>query len=352
MLATNPSLFFFSSSKPSSTRLRCRAATGDLPRGPAFPRLIQFPSAAADAAAVGVRIGQEAELDGGSARLRGGGSGSGSGGVKVNAMERKWSRDRESYLTHNGDPLPLPMTYPNTSPVSPEEIDRRLRCDPIVELYMNGQESVGVAKAQDLSVISTKGGRETICKCLPCQGIGYVQKITARKDIEVMEDLDNGRPPQNSGVSPSFEPNPYEMKRVFDKFDSNKDGKISQQEYKAILRALGKGNMVGEVPKIFRIADLDGDGFINFKEFMEVHKKGGGIRTIDIQNAFRTFDLNADGKISAEEVMEVLGRLGESCSLEDCQRMVRAVDTDGDGVVDIDEFMTMMTRSMKTCLEN
>ncbi|KAH0977577.1 hypothetical protein GBA52_027296 [Prunus armeniaca] len=149
MLATNPSLFF-SSSKPSSTRLRCRAATGDLPRGPAFPRLIQFPSAAADAAAVGVRIGQGAELDGGAAGLRGGGSGSGSGGVKVNAMERKWSRDRESYLTHNGDPLPLPMTYPNTSPVSPEEIDRRLRCDPIVE------ESVGVAKAQDLSVITTK----------------------------------------------------------------------------------------------------------------------------------------------------------------------------------------------------
>lgn len=24
---------------------------------------------------------------------------------------------------------------------------------------------------------------------------GYVQKITARKDIDVMEDLDNGRPP-------------------------------------------------------------------------------------------------------------------------------------------------------------
>ncbi|ONH91575.1 hypothetical protein PRUPE_8G124000 [Prunus persica] len=198
MLATNPSLFF-SSSKPSSTRLRCRAATGDLPRGPAFPRLIQFPSAAADAAAVGVRIGQEAELDGGSARLRGGGSGSGSGGVKVNAMERKWSRDRESYLTHNGDPLPLPMTYPNTSPVSPEEIDRRLRCDPIVEdckevVY----EWTGKCRScQGSGFVSyyNKRGRETICKCLPCQGIGYVQKITARKDIEVMEDLDNGRPP-------------------------------------------------------------------------------------------------------------------------------------------------------------
>lgn len=136
------------------------------------------------------------------------------------------------------------------------------------------------------------------------------------------------------------------MKKVFDKFDTNKDGKISQQEYKAMLRALGKGNMIGDVPKIFKVVDLDGDGFINFKEFMDVQRKGGGVKTIEIQNAFRTFDLNGDGKISAEEVLEVLRRLGERCSLEDCQRMVRAVDTDGDGLVDMDEFITMMTRSM------
>ncbi|KAL6270395.1 hypothetical protein ACE6H2_027306 [Prunus campanulata] len=177
--------------------------------------------------------------------------------------------------------------------------------------------------------------------------LDFQYNLSKRKFLRKPSHVFSFRDRQNSGLSPSFEPNPDEMKRVFEKFDSNKDGKISQQDYKAILRALGKGNMVGEVRKIFRVADLDGDGFINFKEFMEVHKRGGGIRTIDIQNAFRTFDLNGDGKISAEEVMEVLERLGERCSLEDCQRMVRAVDTDGDGVVDIDEFMTMMTRSMK-----
>ncbi|KAL6124908.1 hypothetical protein ACLB2K_077416 [Fragaria x ananassa] len=99
--------------------------------------------------------------------------------------------------------------------------------------------------------------------------------------------------------------------------------------------------------KIFKLVDLDGDGFINFKVFMEVHKKAGGVKTIDIQNVFQTFDLNGDGKISAEEVMEVLKRLGERWNLEECQRMVRAVDTDGDGMVDLDEFMAMMTPSMR-----
>ncbi|KAF3666262.1 putative LAG1 longevity assurance -like protein 2-like [Capsicum annuum] len=95
--------------------------------------------------------------------------------TKVNAKEKRWSRNRESYLTDDGDALPLPMTYPDTSPCSPEEIDRRLQCDPIIELQtcllqlrilrsksrdmvwiaskssMSGLENVGVAKGQDFN---------------------------------------------------------------------------------------------------------------------------------------------------------------------------------------------------------
>jgi calcium-binding protein CML len=157
--------------------------------------------------------------------------------------------------------------------------------------------------------------------------------------------LSNNR--QNSGMKNIFQPSLDEMKMVFDKFDSNKDGKISQQEYKATLKSLGMGNSVNEVPNIFRVVDLDGDGFINFDEFMEAQKKGGGVKSLDIQSSFRTFDKNGDGKISAEEIKEMLWKLEERCSLEDCRRMVRAVDTDGDGMVDMNEFVAMMTQSMR-----
>ncbi|KAI4295645.1 hypothetical protein L6164_035667 [Bauhinia variegata] len=177
--------------------------------------------------------------------------------------------------------------------------------------------------------------------------LDFQYNLSKRKYLRKPSRLFSSRDRLNSGLKPVFQPNVDEMKQVFDKFDSNKDGKISQQEYKAILRALGMGNMINEVPNIFRVVDLDGDGFINFKEFMEAQKKGGGIRTIDIQSAFRTFDKNDDGKISAEEVQEMLRRLGERCSLDDCRRMVRAVDTDGDGMVDMDEFMVMMTQTMR-----
>ncbi|XP_074275433.1 uncharacterized protein LOC141599348 [Silene latifolia] len=113
--------------------------------------------------------------------------------------EGKWSRDRESYLMDNSDALPLPMTCPDTTPCSPDEIDRRLRCDPNIEdcrpvVY----EWTGKCRScQGSGYVSyfNKRRKETICKCVPCQGIGYVRKITARSDIDLMENLDDQRPP-------------------------------------------------------------------------------------------------------------------------------------------------------------
>ncbi|XWS68017.1 hypothetical protein CRYUN_Cryun04dG0054200 [Craigia yunnanensis] len=187
MLPPNPSLFH---AKPSPllpllsrTSFRCLATAGDIPAGPIFPKWFHFPTTTSDIYGRGVRIGQdnfEAPAD---------------SSIKV----KKWSRNRESYLTNDDNPLPLPMTYPDSSPVTPEEIDKRLECDPEIEdckevVY----EWTGECRScQGTGLVSyyNKRGKEIICKCIPCLGIGYVQKITARKDIEVMEDLDNGKPP-------------------------------------------------------------------------------------------------------------------------------------------------------------
>ncbi|EPS60537.1 hypothetical protein M569_14266, partial [Genlisea aurea] len=121
-------------------------------------------------------------------------AGGNSKNVKINAKEN-WSRDRESYLTEDSDALPLPMTYPNSEPVSAEEIDKRLNCDPEkTDCKPMVYEWTGKCRScQGTGLVSyyNKKGRETICKCIPCLGVGYVQKITARSDIDVMEDLDN-----------------------------------------------------------------------------------------------------------------------------------------------------------------
>uniref|UniRef100_A0A5K0WQF8 EF-hand domain-containing protein n=2 Tax=Nymphaea colorata TaxID=210225 RepID=A0A5K0WQF8_9MAGN len=150
-----------------------------------------------------------------------------------------------------------------------------------------------------------------------------------------------------SGATKLFQSNNEEMRRVFAKFDANKDGKLSAEELGRVLKALGRDNSQAEVMSMMRVADTDNDGFIDFNEFMAVVGKGGGVKESDMQSAFHVFDVDGDGKISGEEVFQVLKRLGERCSLEECKRMVKGVDKDGDGKVDIQEFMVMMTKNME-----
>ncbi|KAE8719359.1 Protein disulfide-isomerase SCO2 [Hibiscus syriacus] len=186
MLPPNPSLLHASPSLLlpilPRTSTRCFASAGDIPAGPTSRKWFHFPTVS-DIYGGGVRIGQDNyEAPPGSS-------------IKV----KKWSRNRESYLTDDDEPLPLPMTYPDSSPVAPVEIDKRLQCDPEIEdckevVY----EWTGECRScQGTGLVSyyNKRGKEIICKCIPCLGIGYVQKITARKDIEVMVDVDNGKPP-------------------------------------------------------------------------------------------------------------------------------------------------------------
>ncbi|XP_027361038.1 calmodulin-like protein 1 [Abrus precatorius] len=150
-----------------------------------------------------------------------------------------------------------------------------------------------------------------------------------------------------STAEPNFQPKEEEMKWVFEKFDTNKDGKISLEEYKAAARALDRGIGDTEAVKAFKVMDSDGDGFIDFKEYMEMFNGEGKIKETEIKNAFQVFDLNGDGKISAEELSQVLKRLGESCTLSACKKMVKGVDGNGDGLIDLNEFTRMMMSGKK-----
>ncbi|KAJ1419123.1 EF-Hand 1, calcium-binding site [Sesbania bispinosa] len=152
---------------------------------------------------------------------------------------------------------------------------------------------------------------------------------------------------QTSNAGLNFQPKTEEMKWVFEKFDTNKDGKISLEEYKAAARSLNRGIGDTEAIKAFKAMDSDGDGFIDFKEFMEMFKGEGNIKEAEIKSAFQVFDLDGDGKISAEELSQILKRLGEICSLSACRKMVKAVDGNGDGFIDLNEFMKMMMSGKK-----
>ncbi|XVE78661.1 hypothetical protein DITRI_Ditri13aG0164500 [Diplodiscus trichospermus] len=142
-----------------------------------------------------------------------------------------------------------------------------------------------------------------------------------------------------------------EMKKIFNKFDKNGDGKISRDELKSVLSALGSAPSSDEVDRVMSEMDADGNGYVDLDEFIAFHgtssNNGEDSQSGDkeLKDAFDMYDLDKNGLISANELHAVLKRLGEKCSLSDCQRMISQVDKDGDGNVNFEEFKKMMTNS-------
>ncbi|KVG98783.1 calmodulin-like protein 3 [Cynara cardunculus var. scolymus] len=139
---------------------------------------------------------------------------------------------------------------------------------------------------------------------------------------------------------------PAELRRVFQMFDRNGDGKITRQELAKSLENLGiyipDDDLVQMIDKI----DVNRDGFVDMDEFGELYQTILGERDEeeDMREAFNVFDQNRDGFITVEELRSVLGSLGlrQGRSLEECKMMIKKVDEDGDGMVNYKEFRQMM----------
>jgi Ca2+-binding EF-hand superfamily protein len=110
----------------------------------------------------------------------------------------------------------------------------------------------------------------------------------------------------------------------FNEFDSDKDGKISLDEFMA------SGPNRSE--EGFKVIDTDGDGFVSQEEFEEaiMKKKWQKHRKSKLLEEFNEFDSDKDGKISLDEFMAS----GPNRSEEG----FKVVDTDGDGFVSQEEF--------------
>ncbi|CAK9152092.1 unnamed protein product, partial [Ilex paraguariensis] len=137
-----------------------------------------------------------------------------------------------------------------------------------------------------------------------------------------------------------------ELRRVFQIFDRNEDGRITKKELNDSLENMGIFIPDKELTQMIERIDVNGDGCVDIDEFGVLYQSIMVERDEDedMKEAFNVFDQNGDGLISVDELKSVLSSLGikQGRSAEDCKRMIVNVDVDGDGMVNYNEFKQMM----------
>lgn len=136
-----------------------------------------------------------------------------------------------------------------------------------------------------------------------------------------------------------------DLKRVFDKFDTDGDGKISSQELEAAMRRLGQPPASDEeLQMMMEDMDSDRDGLVDAGEFLNYYANILDAATVvfELEQAFSVYDLDCDGLITAEELQMTLINFGEEATLKQCKKMIEFFDCDGDGCINFQEFKIMM----------
>ena len=98
-----------------------------------------------------------------------------------------------------------------------------------------------------------------------------------------------------------------------------------------------------EADRIFAIADLDENGYLEFNEWcVATMDKKQMLKRPRLWAAFKLLDNDESGKISYDEVKRMLSEDSTLFSDEDFKKMITDIDIDGDGEIDFEEFEKMM----------
>ncbi|KAM7443660.1 calcineurin subunit B type 1 isoform X2 [Montipora capricornis] len=131
----------------------------------------------------------------------------------------------------------------------------------------------------------------------------------------------------------------------FRKLDLDKSGALSVEEFMS-LPELQQNPLVQRVIDIF---DTDGNGEVDFKEFIEGVSQFSvkGDKESKLKFAFRIYDMDNDGFISNGELFQVLkmmvgNNLKETQLQQIVDKTVINADKDGDGKISFSEFCAVV----------
>ncbi|XP_052182327.1 calcium-dependent protein kinase-like [Diospyros lotus] len=132
------------------------------------------------------------------------------------------------------------------------------------------------------------------------------------------------------------------LKAMFTNMDTDNSGTITYEELKSGLARLGSKLSEAEVKQLMEAADVDGNGTIDYIEFITATMHRHKLERDDhLYKAFQYFDKDGSSFITRDELKTAMKEygMGDEATIEE---IISEVDTDNDGRINYEEFCAMM----------
>ena len=139
------------------------------------------------------------------------------------------------------------------------------------------------------------------------------------------------------------------LTKMFRTVDTDQSGAIDARELGNALTTLGLRLSRRELNAIMNHLDSDGNGEIDFDEFVTVmsRKVNTSYTPTQVKAAFKVFERDCpQGYVSMSALEQALTTYGtEKLSLTDAQELLSQIEPDENGLINYVEFVNMMTQS-------
>lgn len=128
------------------------------------------------------------------------------------------------------------------------------------------------------------------------------------------------------------------MRIVFNDLDKDQSGTLTVDELRGALERPEYGISAEHVAGLLRVADLDGNRVIDWKEFLAATVDKMAVRRQErLWHVFGIFDGNGDGCLDRDEVRQALAVMPGTAEA-DVEEVFAQMDEDQDGQISFQEF--------------
>ena len=131
----------------------------------------------------------------------------------------------------------------------------------------------------------------------------------------------------------------FELRKVFDEFDSLNTGTLTMEEFKTALAKFNYSEK--DIKEVFRKIDVNKTDVINYTEFLAATLEAQGtIEEYRLAEAFDMLDDDDSGYISKENLKRLLGEKTDDVYIE---RLIAEADFKRDGRISYEEFLQVFS---------